>query len=107
EPALADAGLADEEEQPAAPGERVVESGDELGELRLAPDKAAGGVGVENPCRGKIERRILVQNRLAEVAQLARRLDAEFLDERPACLLVGLAPLCLPTGAVERQPQLG
>ena len=53
EPALADPGLAGEQEEPPAPGERVVEARAQLGELALAADERA----CARPLRGSARAR--------------------------------------------------
>ena len=55
---------------------------------------------------GQVERWILPQDRLLELAQLLARLDAELLDESPAGIRVGAEGLGLPSRPVERQHQL-
>src|SRR4029453_7140628 len=52
-----------------------------------------------------LERGILAENRLVELAQLPARLDAELVDERPPCVLVDVERLGLPTAPVEREHQ--
>ena len=65
------------------PANGVVEAGDELGQLALAADeRARAGPAVGLRGRGEVERRVLAQDRLLELAQLAAGLDAELVDER-------------------------
>ena len=107
EAALADAGLADEQEQATAAGERIIESGDELGELGLAAHKrAASRLGHRLGHRAAVESRILHEDRLVKLAEPTAGFDAELLDERPSRYLVGLERLGLAPGPVEAEHQL-
>ena len=54
----------------------------------------------------QVERRILAEDRLLELAQRHARLEAEIVQERPACVLVGLEGVGLAAGAIERQHEL-
>ena len=56
--------------------------------------------------RGRVERRILPEDRLLEGSELRAGLDAGGLDEHPACLAVGLERVGLPARAVEREHAL-
>ena len=108
EPALADPWLSLEQEQLASPGESVVETARQLGQLGLAPDEAPRGF--RPPFHGLrvgrgLERGILAENGLVELAQLPARLDAELVDERPSGVLVDVERLGLPTAPVEREHQ--
>jgi hypothetical protein len=47
------------------------------------------------------------EDRSLQLLELFARLQAEVVDERPSCLLVGLQRVDLPARAVERQHQLG
>ena len=51
QPALADPGLASDEEEPAAPLHRVVEPGDQLAELALSPNKHIAGTAARDVTR--------------------------------------------------------
>ena len=55
---------------------------------------------------GTIERRILAQDRLLELAQRGARLEAELVHERPARVLVGGERVGLAARAVEREHEL-
>ncbi len=107
EPALADPRLADEQERPPAAMERVVEAGEQVGELPRAADERgrrrirAGRVGGD-----VVERRVLLEDRPLEVAQRPARLDAELLHQRAARRLVGVERVALAAAAVEAQHQL-
>ena len=75
ETALADTGLAHEQEQPSASGDRVVEALDELGELVLAADERAARpldcvIGRHRLLRGchQMESRVLREYRPLELA---------------------------------------
>ena len=103
EPALADARLAAEQDEAAAPGERRLERLLEDAELALAADeRAVGRLGR----RREVERRVLAEDRALQLLQLAARLDPELLDEHAARVLVRGERLCLPPGAVEREHEL-
>src|SRR4029077_7824474 len=103
EPALADPRLYTQQEQAASAGKCVVETARQLGQLGLAPDEARGCFRA--PLHGLrvgpgLERRILAENGLVELAQLPARLDPELVDERPPCVLVDVERLGLPTAPV-------
>ena len=72
-----------------------------------------GGAAAASNCSSgrcserRVERRILFEDRLLELAERAAGLDTEFVDERRTRLLIGLERLRLPSGAVEREHQLG
>ena len=53
-----------------------------------------------------VERRILAQDCLLELTQLARGIDPELVHERTPSVLIDLERLRLPTRAVEREHQL-
>ena len=99
-------GLADEQEEPPVAGEGVVETGDELGELGLAADERAADASAARSAAAQIESRVLPEDRLVQLTELAAGLDAELLDERAPCRLVGLERLRLAAGAVEAEHQL-
>ena len=46
------------------------------------------------------------QDRLLEIAQPLARLDPKLIDQRPACVLVGLQRVRLAVGAIKREHQL-
>ena len=109
--ALADPGLADKQEQPAAACEGVIETADELSQLAVATHKGA-------PCglhcrlvrrrllRRQVEFGILGEYRPLELAEPLTRLDAQLPDQCPAGVLVGLQRVRLAVRAVQRQHQL-
>ena len=109
EPALADAGLAGEQEQAAAAGERVVEAGEQLGELALAADERAARR--PRPAGSAAGRAGRVPGPAARIACSARaaagraRSRARSTSVR-ARVLVGLERLGLAAAAVEREHQL-
>ena len=104
---LADSGLADEQQEPAGPGECVLEARNELGQLGLAPDeRAAGRVGGRLGTGHEVERGILSQDCLLELTQGTAGVDPELLDQHPARLLVDLERLRLTARPIERQHQL-
>jgi hypothetical protein len=115
---LADARLSADDEKPPASCQRIDECPQQRLELAFAPDEdaadpAAGRLltGVGRLRRGarhpaQVERRVLPQNRLLEVAEPAARLEPELLDQQPARVLIGLQGLGLAVAAVEREHQL-
>ena len=102
--ALADPGLAGDEHEPPATGDRVVERAEQHAELALAADESAGRGGRRR--RGRVELGVLTQDRLLELAQLAAGLDPELVDERAARVLVGAERLGLAPRAVQRAHEL-
>src|SRR4029453_12600991 len=108
EPALADSGLAYEEEEAPAARERVIEAPEQLVQLDVAPDEGPSRCLVHRGGRGRqVEREILLQDRLVKLSQRATGLDPDFADESASCILVSVQCLALPPGAVEREHQLG
>jgi hypothetical protein len=107
-PALADAGLARDEQDAAAAAERVgqrVVEGREL--ARTAHEHPAGRCALgHRGGGGEVELLVLVQDRLMQLAQRAPRLDPELLDQRRARGLVGLERIRLAPGAIEGEHQL-
>ena len=92
---------------PPVDGLRI--EGARKGELReddrtVAPPLLRGR-SAARPAPG-VERRVLAEDRLLELAQRGARLDPELLDEHAARLLVRLERLGLPAAAVEREHQL-
>ena len=84
EPALADAGLAGEQEEAPAAGERVLEAGEQLVELgaRGRRTRSASQSRPLGPAGGReIEAADPAEDRLLELAQRAAGLDAELVDE--------------------------
>ena len=53
------------------------------------------------------KRRVLVEDGALEAPELLTRLDAKFVDERPACFSIGLKSLGLTPGAVQGKHELG
>ena len=110
EPALADTGLAGEQEEATLSGEGLVETGAQLTQLRVTPHESAprwlsGDRGLLARRFG-VERSVLLEDRLLEVAQWATRLDPELLDEQTAAIAVRGERVGLPAGAIEGQHQL-
>ena len=73
EAALADAGLADEQEQAPAAGEGIIETADQLGQFALAAhERAARGLrrrlGRRRLLRRQVESRVLREYRPLELA---------------------------------------
>ena len=105
-------GLAGEQEQAPAAGERVVEAGDELGQLGArGPRRRLRGGSRRRLDRSRRrrppgQRRILREYRPLELAQPLARLDPQLLDQCPAGVLVGLQRVRLAVRAVEREHQL-
>jgi hypothetical protein len=100
QPALADPGLPGDDRDPASARDRVVEGGGQLRELGPAADERSrchAAIGHE------VERRVLTQDRVVELAQLTARLDPELLDEHRARLAIGLQCLGLATAPVQAQ----
>jgi hypothetical protein len=90
------------------PGEHLVEPRVELTHLcRSSDESRRRGVGSLGAVarRGRIERRILAQDRSLEIAERTARLDTE-LVEGATCLLVRLEGLRLAAGAVEGEHEL-
>src|SRR6185369_10711069 len=105
--ALADTGLAQEEEEAAAPGAGVVEPRYELGELRIAADEDPSFRLVRRLGAGRQDDAgVLLQDRLVEVAELPAGLDTELLHQRRPSRLVDLECLGLAPGAVQGEHQL-
>jgi hypothetical protein len=112
EAALANTGLARDQQEAAAAGEGIIEIPDQLSQLTLAAhERASGalrrGLGRRRLSRGQLESGVLREDRPLELAQPLARLDTRLLDQGPACLLVGLQRFRLAVAAVERQHQLG
>ena len=121
EPALADPGLPDEQDQPAAAGERVVETGDQRGQLALSADERAARClarrspgSVDRPIRrwwprpglAVLERGVLLQDRVVEAAQLRARLDPDLLHQHRAGRPVRLERVGLAARAVQGEHPL-
>ena len=108
QPALAHSGLAPQQEQPAAPREDIVETAGQLRQLPLSADEAGAlrRRGRDAGRRCGVERGILLEDALVELAQPASRFDPELLDEHPAGVRVDLERLGLAAGAVEGQHEL-
>ena len=107
-PALADAGLArDEQDAPATAegGAQGVVEGREL--ARSAHEHPAGrcSLGHLNES-GDVELLVLAEDRLVQIAQRAPRLDPELLDQRRARRLVGGEHVGLTSGAIEGEHEL-
>src|SRR5439155_25090322 len=111
EPTLPDSGLADEEIQDASAAHRALEASQELLELLLATDEWAlrfpvGDLSWRRWHGRRLERGILPEDRLFQLAQLPSRLDPELVDEEPPSCVIGLEGFRLAPGAVERAHQL-
>jgi hypothetical protein len=102
ETALADPGLACEQEQAPLARDRLLESGDECPELRLAPDERARRRGDPGGWH-EVEFGVVHEDRLFEPLERRARFDPELVDERAARRLVGLERFRLTTRAVERE----
>ena len=104
--ALADARLATEQDEASVPRQRVVERRDEHGELAsrvprttpVAPSACARSNGA-----ARSSARILPQDRLLQLPQLAARLDPELVDERCAARR-GTPPARRPGGRSDTAP---
>lgn len=59
------------------------------------------------PAWTAIQRAVLPEDRLLELPQRRSRLDAQLLDQRPAGVAIFVEGVRLPSGAVERQHELG
>src|SRR5581483_1119180 len=108
ERALPDPRLPLQQEEATPAGEGLVEAGPQLGELGLTPDEGPALVGarLRRAGLGRLEPRILAQDRLVQVAQLAARLDPQLVDQRSARLLVHPERVRLPPRPVQRTHQL-
>ena len=112
EAALADARLTHEQDEASLAGDGRLEASAQLREFRLATDEdSLRLVGrLEwlrlHFCLTEVDRGILLQDRLLELAQRPARLNAEFADEDPPALLIDLERFRLAPGAVEREHQL-
>ena len=107
EAALADARLADEQEQAPVAGDGVLEAGGQLRELAVATDEGAGDdLRRWLLDRGEIEPRILRQDRALELAQPLARLDPQVVGQRAACVAVGLQRVGLAVAPVQREHEL-
>ena len=105
--ALADSRLAGEQEEAGAPGVRRLDPRQQRGELLLAPDEGpVGGLGRGLDVGDEVEGRVLLEDRLLELAQIAPRLQPELLDERDARLAVGVQRLGLTARAIEGEHEL-
>ena len=107
--ALADAGLARQEDQAAASAERVVEARDQVAQLRLPADECPRGrltVIAETFRRLLFERGILAQDRSLEVTKRPARFEAELLAQNATRIAVCLERLRLATRAVKSQHEL-
>ena len=107
QPALADARLAGDEDQPSLSGQRLVERGHQRGELMLASDEGVPrGSELRLARRGEVEAWVLAQDRLLELAQLPSRLDSEPVDEGAAGVLIRGQCLRLSPRSVQGQHEL-
>jgi hypothetical protein len=108
EPALADTGLPDEQKEASMAGKGVVEAHQQLFEFALAADEdTAARIGASGLELGRqVERRILAEDRLLQLAQLPPRLDAELLNEHSARVVVDLERLRVTTRAIQGEHQL-
>ncbi|MBA3261287.1 MAG: hypothetical protein H0T69_02190 [Thermoleophilaceae bacterium] len=105
--ALADARLAGDQDEPPAACQRVLEGADELGQLALASHKdAPAGLGWRIAHWTPVEQRILAQDCLLQLSQLAAWLDPELFGQNPTSVLVDLERIGLAPGAVEREHEL-
>jgi hypothetical protein len=75
-------------------------------ELGLAPDEPAARALRLRLGRGAVESRVLAEDRLFEVAQLAAGFEAELADQGAAGVLVGGQRVGLAPGPVEREHEL-
>ena len=77
----------------------------------LAPSfrRVAGRHGARRPpCGGgRVQPRVVRQDRRLEILQTSARVDPEFVDESAAGLLIGVEGFGLPPGPVQAQHQLG
>ena len=109
EPRLADAGLSDDQHQAAGTAVRRAPALAEPTELHVAADQGGGdgqfGRQLER-LRVEVERGILAQDRLLEIAELGPRLDPDRVDEGGARRAVGVERVRLPAAAVEGQHPL-
>ncbi len=80
-------------------GSTLVRDGDEDRPLRRLPTRSAGGLL-------QIQRRIVPKDGLLQLSQLGARFDPEPVDERAACILVGVQRLRLPPRPVERRHEV-
>src|SRR5438309_8831227 len=111
EPGLAGARVADDDEEPATAGERIVEAGFEQSELLRASFEWRRGRSARTlyglrPARADVERRNLREDRVLELPQRTSRLDPELRQERSPCGSVRVERFGLPAGAVEREHEL-
>ena len=105
--ALADPGLARQQEQAPAAGEGVLDAGVELRQLPFAPDEHARRRRFAAPLPDRrLERGVLGEDRLVQLAQPRARLDAELADQRAARGAVGLERVRLAPGPVEGDQEL-
>ena len=108
--ALPDPGLAAEQDDPSAAGERFVEGAAQLPPLRHAADEGAprarGLLALDPPAGRPHDLRGLVEDRALEGLQLGAGLEPELGIEQHAGRLVQLECLCLPPGPVEGEHQL-
>src|SRR5439155_276585 len=110
---LARAGVADDDEEAATAGQRIVEAGLEEGQFLVAADQRRGrqtarlrtppDLGRYLPRRQHVERRVLGEDGALELLQRPPGLDAELRRERPPGVAVGLEGLGLPSCPVQRE----
>ncbi len=105
--ALADPGLADQQDQPPTASARILKTGDQLAQLALTADKRDR---LHLRCRlrrralgtGERRRWVLREDRPLEVAQALAGLDPKLLHQFAPCLLISLQrpslPVAAPTG---------
>jgi hypothetical protein len=104
--ALADARLARHEEQAAAPGEGALHRGVQIAQLLAPPHEGVRARGRLRCCPVRsVERRVLVEDRLLELAKRPARVQAQ-LEELVPGSPVGLERLGLAVRAVEREHEL-
>jgi hypothetical protein len=115
---LTDARLSADGHEPPTACQRVVERAQQGRKLSFAPHEDAapcvrwgqlvdvGRLRRHRRRRPEVQRRVLPENRLLEVAEPPTWLEPELLDHEPARLLVGLQGFGLAVAAIEGEHQL-
>jgi hypothetical protein len=100
--ALANAGLADKQEQPALTGDGLTQTADELIKLMLPTDEESAR-SLRRRRRDSVEGGVLTEDCLVQVAQRLAGLDPESLHQRFPRVLVCGKSVRLPAAAVKRE----
>jgi hypothetical protein len=108
-PALTDPRLTHHQKEPTAASKGFIEASNELAELTLTADQDTSSRISDQLGRSpvsEVEGRILVEDRLVQLAQRTTRLNPQLLNKRSTSGLIDLERLRLTPRTVERQHEL-